>query len=132
MKKYLMILVLLITLSFTVSCVAPVVVAAGAGAGATYSLTTDSVSDNFAISKERAVEIFSQIIKRKKGKLILVSISEGKIDAEIGKVKIYFRAKPLTSNATKVVIKARKGYNLLPDKETAVELFKKFVKVVNG
>ncbi|MGA1847341.1 hypothetical protein [Deferribacter abyssi] len=132
MKNYLMMLLLLIIFNSTVSCVAPVVIAAGAGAGATYSLTADSVSDNFAVSKERAVEIFSQIIKREKGKLILVSISEGKINAEINNIKIYFRAKPLTPNATKVIIKARKGYNLLPDKETAINLFKKFVKVING
>lgn len=132
MQKILVIVVACFILGATVSCVAPVIVAAGAGAGATYSLTADGVSDNFPISKERAVEVFSQIIKNENGKLILVSISEGKINAEIGKKKIFFRAKPLTSNATKVVIKARKGYDLLPDKDTAVELFKKFVRVVNG
>jgi len=132
MKKTIVILSIYLISLFLTGCVAPVIVAAGAGAGAAYSLTADSVSDNFPISKERAVEVFSQILKSENGKILIVSISEGKIDGEIGKKKVYFRAKPLTANATKVVIKVRKGYNLLPDKESAVELYKKFVKVING
>ncbi|MBZ4643404.1 MAG: hypothetical protein PWQ25_2225 [Deferribacteres bacterium] len=125
MKSKLIILLLIGAISvFGLSgCVAPVVVGAAAGAGATYSLTADSVSDAVDAPKEVIVEKFINIVKKRNGTILFASITEGSVKAEIGNVKLFLNAENVTKGAVKFTIRARKGYNLLPDKETAIEIY---------
>jgi len=104
-------------------CVAPVIVGAAAGGGATYSLTADSVSDAVDAPKEVVIEKFISIVKKKGGVILFASITDGNVKAEIGKVKLFLNVDNITKGAVKFTIRARKGYNLLPDKETAIEIY---------
>ena len=106
-----------------------VVAAAGAGAAATYSMTTDSVVDNdVKYSKESIIEHFVDLIKSENGMLLYVSISEGKVKAELDKKKVYLDISKLEDGKTSVKLSVRKGYQLLPDKEEAMRLYKELAK----
>lgn len=109
---------------FSGCVIAPVIVAGAAGAGATYSLTTDSVIDTLPHSKEKLVETFVEIIRESKGKILFVSISEGKVKAEFGKKRAYLDVQSDGENTSKVKIRVRKGFQMLPDKEGSLKLYK--------
>jgi hypothetical protein len=105
-----------------------VVAAAGAGAAVTYSVTADSVvDDNVSMSKETLDEEFVNIVKDEDGKLLYVSISEGKVKGEIAEKKVFLDVEDSNGETSKIKITVRKGYQLLPDKDEAMRLYKKLV-----
>lgn len=121
------IFLIVFTLFIFAGCVAPLLVAAGAGAGATYSLTTDAITDETQVSKETIVEEFVNIIRSEKGLLLYVSISEGKVRGEIGKKKVYLDVIKVNENTSNIKVRVRKGFQLLPDKEEAMNLYKQLI-----
>lgn len=116
-------MLLIFSVYILAGCAAPIVVGAVAGGGVTYSLTADSVSDAIDAPKEVLIEKFISIVKKKGGVILFASITEGNVKAEIGKVKLFLSVDNITKGAIKFTIRARKGYNLLPDKETALEIY---------
>jgi len=129
--KNIKLLILATLFSFVFSgcvAVAPVVVAAGAGAGGVYSVTTDSIEDNFNMSKDLAFETMIEIIKAENGIITKSSIYDGKIEGELISSKLFIEIKAVNDKQVKVKIEARKGMNLLPDKETAVRVHRLFLK----
>ncbi|NOX21349.1 MAG: DUF3568 family protein [Nitrospirae bacterium] len=102
-----------------------VVVAGAAGAGAAYSLTADSVSGNIDASKRAAFDNFKKIVIEEGGKIISSNYTDGNIRAKLNGRDIYFSVKKLTENAVNIKIRARKGYQLLPDGDEALRLYKK-------
>ncbi|MEC9492308.1 DUF3568 family protein [Flexistipes sp.] len=127
MRKYLLILV--ISCSVYISgCVAPIVVAGAAGAGVTYSLATDSVSDNVDAKVSEVVDAFINEVNSRNGSVMFASISEGKVKAEINEIKYTLDVESLTKNSSRLTITARKGYNLLPARDKAVEFYTKVIQ----
>ncbi len=102
-----------------------VLVAGAVGAGAAYSLTADSVSGNLDASKSSAYNAFKQIIKEEGGKIISSNYADGNIKAKLNDRIIYFSVEKLTEKAIHIKIRARKGYQLLPDGQEALRLYKK-------
>lgn len=133
MKKIKTLIVLSVFAFIISGCVAPllvtpVVVGAAGGAGGVYSVKTDSVEDNFNITKDRAFEIMIELIKADNGIITKSSIYDGRIDGELVSSKIYVTIKQINDTQVHMKIEARKNLNLLPDKETAVRLYRQFVK----
>lgn len=124
MRKYLLILVICCSVYIS-GCVAPVIVAGAAGAGATYSLATDSVSDNVDAKIPEVVDAFINEVNKRNGSVMFASISEGKVKAEIKEIKYTLEVKSLTKNSSRLTITARKKYNLLPARDEAVEFYTK-------
>lgn len=109
-------------------CVAPIAIGAVAGAGAVYDLTAGNITDNVDASKEVVVEKFINVVKSKNGTILFASISEGRVDAELPNRKVYLYVKNLTEKAVKFTVKGRKGYNMLPDKDVALEIYNEVIK----
>lgn len=109
-------------------CVAPIAIGAAAGAGAVYDLTAGNISDNVDASKETVVEKFIKVVKSKNGTILFASISEGSVKGEIADRKVYLSVKNLTEKAVRFTIKGRKGYNMLPDKDIALEIYNEVVR----
>ncbi|TYB32944.1 MAG: DUF3568 family protein [Flexistipes sinusarabici] len=124
MRKYLLIFVICLSVYIS-GCVAPVIVAGAAGAGATYSLATDSVSDNVDAKIPEVVDAFINEVNKRNGSVMFASISEGKVKAEIKEIKYTLDVKSLTKNSSRLTITARKTYNLLPARDEAVEFYTK-------
>ncbi len=126
MKKYLIsISLLIIGLLSTYGCVPVAVVA---GAGVTYSVTADAVTDSIDKPKEILIENFIKTIKNDGALVIYSSISEGSVRAEKGSYKYYFDVKEINEKITKFTIRARKGYNTIPDKEESIRIYNLFKK----
>lgn len=106
-------------------CVPAVAVVA---AGGTYSVTADSISDSIDKPKEILIEKFIQVLKRDGATIVTSSIAEGTVSAEKGKYKIYFSTKDVNEKITRFTIRARTGYNMLPDKEEAIRIYNLFKK----
>lgn len=126
MKKYL-ISISIIILGF-LSLYGCVPVAVVAGAGVTYSITADAVTDSIDKPKEILIEKFIQTVKNDGALVIYSSISEGSVRAEKGSYKYYFDVKEINEKITKFTIRARKGYNMIPDKEESIRLYNLFKK----
>lgn len=126
MKKYL-ISISIIILGF-LSLYGCVPVAVVAGAGVTYSITADAVTDSIDKPKEILIEKFIQTVKNDGALVIYSSISEGSVRAEKGSYKYYFDVKEINEKITKFTIRARKGYNTIPDKEESIRLYNLFKK----
>jgi hypothetical protein len=128
MFKKISLLKVLFVVVVSVALYGCVVAAAGAGAAVTYSVTADSVvDDNVSMSKETLVEDFVNIVKDEDGKLLYVSISEGKVKGEIAEKKVFLDVEDSNGETSKIKITVRKGYQLLPDKDEAMRLYKKLV-----
>lgn len=126
MKKYL-ISISIIILGF-LSLYGCVPVAVVAGAGVTYSVTADAVTDSIDKPKEILIEKFIQTVKNDGALVIYSSISEGSVRAEKGSYKYYFDVKEINEKITKFTIRARKGYNTIPDKEESIRIYNLFKK----
>ncbi|ADR18815.1 hypothetical protein [Calditerrivibrio nitroreducens] len=126
MRKYLLGLFFLLVGVFNITGCVPVAVVAGAGV--TYSVTADAVSDSIDRPKEILVEKFIQTIKKDGALVIYSSIAEGSVRAEKGSYKYYFDVKEVNEKITKFTIRARKGYNTIPDKEESIRIYNLFKK----
>jgi|Wag4MinimDraft_12_1082652.scaffolds.fasta_scaffold00019_13 hypothetical protein len=118
MRKYL----LLLCFALLVSGCAPAFLVAGS-AGATYSIATGSVSDNVDARIPQVVDAFINIIKDKGGQILFASITEGKAKAEINNISYSLTTERLTENSTRFTISARKGYDLLPAQDEAIQIY---------
>lgn len=127
MKKYLLVFAACCSI-FLTGCVAPVVVAGAAGAGATYSIATDSVSDNVDAKIPQIVDAFINEVNDRNGNVLFASISEGKVKAEVNEIKYTLDVKSLTKNSSRLTVTARKTYNLLPAKDKAIQFYTKVVE----
>jgi hypothetical protein len=110
------------------SCVPFPIVMGGAAGGAVYSTTNDSVSDVFTMSKEQAFEAMIGILNRENAQITLSSIADGKIEARTNTSVIYINITPFNAESIKVAINAKKHIELVPDKDTAVRIFRLFIK----
>lgn len=131
MKKKIMFLIfsLFISLQMIISGCVAAGAAAAAGA-ATYSITQDSVTDHTKVEPERIIENFVEVVKDNDGFTLYVSLTEGKVRAEINKEKVYLDVKRAEDNMTKYTIAVRKGLQLLPDKDAAMKLYKELAKTL--
>lgn len=128
MKKRLLSLACLALLVLSMGgCIAIPIVAVTA-AGGTYSVTADSVTDSIDRPREILIEKFIQTVKKDGALVVSSSIAEGKVSAEKGEYDIYFSVKEVNDKITKFTIRARKGHNILPDKEEALRLYNLFKK----
>lgn len=109
-------------------CVPLVPIVAVTAAGGTYSVTADSITDSIDKPREILIEQFIKVIKRDGALIISSSIAEGSVSAEKGNYKIYFSTKEVNEKITRFTIRARKGYNTLPDKEEAIRIYNLFKK----
>ncbi len=127
MKEYNQRFLAVITLIFLVfsSSGCAVLVAGAVGAGAAYSLTADTVSGNLDASKRAAYSAFKDIILEEGGKIVSSNYEKGSIKAKLNNRSIYFSVEKLTEHAIHLKIRARKGYELLPDGKEALRLYKK-------
>ena len=129
MSKLIVVVFISLMTTYVLSgCVAPVVVGAAAGAGAVYDVTTGRISDNVDAPREVVVERFISAVKSRKGTILFASISEGSVKSEIGGKKVYLSVKNLTEKAVRFTIIGRKGYNMLPDKDIALEIYNEVIK----
>jgi len=126
MKRCIIFLFIAIIVLFSFNGCVPVAVVAGAGV--TYSVTADSVTDSVDKPKEVLIEKFIQTVKKDGALVIYSSISEGSVRAEKGGYKYYFDVKEINEKITKFTIRARKGYNTIPDKEESIRIYGLFKK----
>ncbi|MCD8491683.1 MAG: hypothetical protein LRY51_07135 [Geovibrio sp.] len=68
------------------------------------------------------------VLKAERGVIRTSSIAEGKIEAVLPNADVFVFIEDHGLGKVKVTIKARKGLNLLPDKETAVYIYKQFIR----
>lgn len=113
---------------FMYGCLPAVLIVGAGAAGATYSVTTDGVSDTITASPETAFETMLDVLKAERGVIRTSSIAEGKIEAVLPNADVFVFIEDQGLGKVKVTIKARKGLNLLPDKETAVYIYKQFIR----
>jgi hypothetical protein len=107
----------------------PAVLLIGAGAaGTTYSVTADGVSDTITASPEAAFETMLDVLKNERGVIRDSSIAEGRIEAVLPTADVFVYIKSEGQGRIKVTVKGRKALNLLPDKETAVYIYKQFIR----
>lgn len=100
----------------------------GASGGAVYSTTNDRISDTFVMSKEQAFEVMIGILNAQEAKINISSISEGKIEAQIDKSFVFVNITQASTETIKLVINAKKHVELLPDRDTAVKIYRLFIK----
>lgn len=131
MKQIKAVILSIMLLSIFNACVpAPIVVGAVVAGGGTYSITNGTIKDVFNVSKESAFENFVSIIADEEGQVKVSSIAEGKIEAKIGVSLVFITIVPQNENSIKVTISAKKHIELLPDKNTAVRIYRLFIKKV--
>jgi hypothetical protein len=70
------------------------------------------------------------VIKAERGVIRVSSIAEGKIEAVMPESEIFVSIKAEGKGKTKITVKGRKTLNLLPDKESAIYIYKKFLKEI--
>ena len=130
MKNLKVATVLLVLFTVMGACVPFPLIVGGASGGAVYSGTSDHMEDVFNISKEQAFETMIELITKDDGQIKLSSITDGKIQAGIGKTLLYISITPIDDMTIKVSIRAKKHIELIPDKETAIRYYRSFVKAV--
>ncbi|ADD68180.1 hypothetical protein Dacet_1410 [Denitrovibrio acetiphilus DSM 12809] len=128
-KIKLAVMLSVLTFALSACALAPLVVGGAAG-GAVYSTTSDHIKDVFSISKEHAFETMVGIIAGEDGKITLSSITDGKIEARLGDSLLFVAISPLNETSTEVSIRAKKHMELIPDKDTAVRIYRAFVREV--
>ncbi|WP_273265800.1 hypothetical protein, partial [Flexistipes sinusarabici] len=85
-------------------------------------------SDNVDAKVSEIVDAFINEVNSRNGSVMFASISEGKVKAEVNEIKYTLDVKSLTKNSSRLTITARKGYNLLPARDKAVEFYTKVVQ----
>ena len=130
MKKKIVLLIFGLFISLQMLISGCVVAGAAAAGAATYSITQDSVTDYTKVDSERIIENFVEVVKDNDGLTLYVSLTEGKVRAEINKEKVYLDVKKAEDNMTKYTIAVRKGLQLLPDKAAAMKLYKELAKTL--
>ncbi|PLX69775.1 MAG: hypothetical protein C0603_02245 [Denitrovibrio sp.] len=130
MKNLRVAAVLLVLLTVMGACVPFPLFVGGASGGAVYSSTSDHIEDVFNISKEQAFETIIGLVAKDDGQIKVSSITEGKIQAGIGKTLLYVNITPIDDMTIKVSFRAKKHIELIPDKEASVRYYRAFVKEV--
>jgi hypothetical protein len=110
------------------SCIPAPLIFGGAAGGAVYSTTNDSVSDVFTMPKEEAFEVLIGILNRENAQITLSSIADGKIEARTSTSVIYINITQFNAENIKLAINAKKHIEFVPDKDTAVRIFRLFIK----
>ena len=96
-----------------------------AAAGTTYSATTGVVTDTVKASSDELVEKFVTIVEEEGGDVLSASISDGKVRARVNNKIIYLDVVSVNEGISKITIKSRKEFELIPDSKEAVRLYKK-------
>ena len=97
-------------------------------AGSTYSATTGVVKDTLNAPKEELIEKFIILVENEKGDILSASISDGKVKAKINQKITYFHVEKVNDNTSKVLIRSRKEFEVVPDSKEAIRLYKKLVE----
>jgi hypothetical protein len=113
---------------FTTGCIPAVFIVGAGAAGATYSVTNDGVADTLSANPETVFETMLDVLKNERGVIRNSSISEGTIEAVLPAADVYVYITDEGLGKVRIVIKARKNLNLLPDKDTAVYIYKQFIR----
>lgn len=127
MKLKAIFFVALITI-MTSGCLPAVLIVGAGAAGATYNVTADGVSDTISITPEMAFETMLDVLRNERGVVRFSSITEGRIEAVLPNADVFVSIVDEGKGKVKITIKARKTLNLLPDKETAVYIYKQFIR----
>ncbi|TCK60773.1 hypothetical protein [Seleniivibrio woodruffii] len=114
--------------AFMWGCFPAPLIFAGAAGGAVYSTTNDTMTDTFVMSKEQAFEVMIGILNKEDAKINVSSIADGKIEAKTATSAIYVRIEPFNAESIKMSINAKKNIELIPDKDTAVRIYRLFIK----
>jgi hypothetical protein len=117
-------------LLFISGCIPAPLIIGGASGGAVYTTTSDHIKDTFNISKEQAFEVMIGIVAKEDGSVTVSSIADGKIEAKLGSSLLFVTIKPIDETMIEVSIRAKKHMELIPDKDTAVRIYRTFVKEV--
>lgn len=112
------------------ACVPAPLIIGGASGGAVYSTTSDHIKDTFNISKEQAFEVMIGIVANEDGRVTISSIADGKIEAKLGKSLLFVNIKPIDDTMIELSIRAKKHIELIPDRDTAVKIYRTFVREV--
>jgi len=110
------------------SCVPAPLIFGGAAGGAVYTTTNDSVTDVFTMSREQAFEVLIGILNSENAQVTLSSIADGKIEARTNNAVIYITITQFNAESIKINFSAKKHVELLPDKDTAVRMYRLFIK----
>lgn len=109
-------------------CFPAPVIFAGLAGGGVYSVTNDTISDAFAMPKEKAFETMVNILTEQDAKITSSSIADGKITASLNKSVIYVRIDQYNADSVKLTINAKKEVELIPDRDLAVRIYRLFIK----
>jgi len=96
-----------------------------ATAGTTYSSIAGVITDTVKASSDELVEKFVIIVEEEGGDVLSASISDGKVRARVNNKIIYFDVVSVDEGISKITIKSRKEFELIPDSKEAVRLYKK-------
>jgi hypothetical protein len=111
---------------FLNGCVA--ILFGGASAGATYSIVAGSVQDQLNVTKDRVIEEFISTVEKENGNILSASLVDGKVKAKINGRIVYLTVTEAPNNSTKIKINVRKEFELIPDTDEAVRIYKKLAE----
>jgi hypothetical protein len=99
----------------------------GAGAAGGYAISKDEIEGFTDKDYERTWETARRVIS-KDGAILAENKILGAIEATVRDSNVKAKIEKFSTVSVRMRIQARKGYNLLPDIETAQDLFTKIIK----
>ena len=122
------ILIVVVAAFVMYSCIPAPLIFGGAAGGAVYTTTNDTITDVFTMPKERAFEALIGILNEENAQITLSSIADGKIEARTSTSVVYLTIVPFNADSIKITFSAKKHVELIPDKDTAVRIYRLFIK----
>lgn len=126
--KFRRIIPIFILVASLAGCFPAPLLLAGLAGGGVYSITNDTITDIFAMPKEKAFETMVGILTEQEAKITKSSIADGKIEATLGKSELFIRIEQYNADNIKLIINAKKQVELIPDRDTAVRVYRLFIK----
>ncbi|MBI4550268.1 MAG: hypothetical protein HY714_05025 [Candidatus Omnitrophica bacterium] len=99
----------------------------GAGAAGGYAISKDEIEGYTDQDYDRAWESARRVIAND-GAILSENKTLGEIEATVRDSDVKAKIEKISSVSVRMRIQARKGYNLLPDLETAQDLYTKIIK----
>lgn len=99
----------------------------GAGAAGGYAISKDEIEGFTDRDYERTWETARRVIAQD-GAILAENKTLGEIEATVRDSNVKTKIEKYSTVSVRLRIQARKGYNLLPDIETAQDIFTKIIK----
>lgn len=99
----------------------------GAGAAGGYAISKDEIEGYTDQDYDRTWESARRVIAND-GAILSENKTLGEIEATVRDSDVKAKIEKISSVSVRMRIQARKGYNLLPDLETAQDLYTKIIK----